>query len=197
MEREKTELNILWAIKYQSQILTSGAKKVSAAVKSTGCSYRGPTFDAQHPHGSSQTSVTPGPGDLIPSAVGACWWISLGAWWGHEDWGNGRWKKLRQRHRKDLGGLLVNTKQPRVLFVFLFSRTCFYTDSEQKAGWKAIELVSHLPALSLGESAGRLAVYRVSPASSQQFPFLPGCAFGWQSPPCVLVGNEFFPRGLY
>ena len=37
-------------------------------VKSTGCSSIGPRFDSQHPHGSSQQSVTPVPRDLIPSS---------------------------------------------------------------------------------------------------------------------------------
>ena len=36
-------------------------------VESTGCSSRGPEFNSQHPHGSSQLSVTPGPGDLPSS----------------------------------------------------------------------------------------------------------------------------------
>ena len=33
-------------------------------VKSTGCFSRGPRFNSQHLHGSSQLSVTPVPGDL-------------------------------------------------------------------------------------------------------------------------------------
>jgi hypothetical protein len=31
--------------------------------KNTGCSYRGPKFESQHPHSSLQPSVTPVPGD--------------------------------------------------------------------------------------------------------------------------------------
>ena len=33
-------------------------------VKSTSCSSRGPGFSSQHPHGSSQVSLTPVPEDL-------------------------------------------------------------------------------------------------------------------------------------
>ena len=36
--------------------------------KSTGCSCRGPGFDSQHPHGSSQVCASPVPGDLMPSS---------------------------------------------------------------------------------------------------------------------------------
>jgi hypothetical protein len=36
-------------------------------VKSTDCSSRGPRFNSQHLHGSSQLSVTPVSGDLVPS----------------------------------------------------------------------------------------------------------------------------------
>jgi hypothetical protein len=39
-------------------------------VKSTGCSYRAPRFNSQHPHGGSQPSIIPVPGDLIPSSAG-------------------------------------------------------------------------------------------------------------------------------
>jgi hypothetical protein len=34
------------------------------AFKSTGCSFKGLRFTSQYPHGSSQLSVTPVPGDL-------------------------------------------------------------------------------------------------------------------------------------
>jgi hypothetical protein len=35
-------------------------------VKRTGCSSRGPEFNSQHLHGSSQLSITIVPGDLVP-----------------------------------------------------------------------------------------------------------------------------------
>ncbi|CAO2583729.1 17-beta-hydroxysteroid dehydrogenase 13 [Lemmus lemmus] len=38
-----------------------------SAVGSSDCSSRGPGFDSQHPHGSSQLSVTPVPRDPTPS----------------------------------------------------------------------------------------------------------------------------------
>jgi hypothetical protein len=38
-----------------------------SAVKFTSCSFRGLGFSSQHPHGSSQPSETPFPGDLTPS----------------------------------------------------------------------------------------------------------------------------------
>ena len=38
----------------------------SSVVKSTDYSSRGPRFNSQHPHGSSQLSVTPVPGDPTP-----------------------------------------------------------------------------------------------------------------------------------
>ena len=41
--------------------------RVGSAVKSTGCSCRGPRFDSQHPHGGSQSSVIPVPERLIPA----------------------------------------------------------------------------------------------------------------------------------
>ena len=37
-----------------------------SAVKSTGCSSRGPRFHSKHSHGSSQSSVNPVPDDLMP-----------------------------------------------------------------------------------------------------------------------------------
>jgi hypothetical protein len=40
-------------------------------VKSTGYSCRGPRFISQHPHGSTELSVTPVPRDLTPSS-GLC-----------------------------------------------------------------------------------------------------------------------------
>ena len=42
-----------------------------SVVKSTGCSSRGPQFNSQHPHGSSQLSVTPASGDPTPSDIHA------------------------------------------------------------------------------------------------------------------------------
>lgn len=41
-------------------------------VKSIGFSFRGPRFKSQHPHGSSQSSVTPVLGDMTPSHRHAC-----------------------------------------------------------------------------------------------------------------------------
>lgn len=35
---------------------------------STGCSYRGPVFESQSPHGSLQPSVSPFPGDPMSSS---------------------------------------------------------------------------------------------------------------------------------
>jgi hypothetical protein len=40
--------------------------------ESTDCSSRGPGFNSQHPQSSSQLSVTPVPGDLIPSHTHIC-----------------------------------------------------------------------------------------------------------------------------
>jgi hypothetical protein len=45
-----------------------GAWKV---VKRTDCSCRGPRLGSQHPHGSPQLSLTPVPGDMMPS-TGLC-----------------------------------------------------------------------------------------------------------------------------
>jgi hypothetical protein len=39
------------------------------AVNITGCSSRGPRFNSQHPHGSSQLTVTPALEDLTPSHI--------------------------------------------------------------------------------------------------------------------------------
>lgn len=41
--------------------------EIGLAVKSAECSPRGPDFESQHPHGSSETSVTPVRRDPIPS----------------------------------------------------------------------------------------------------------------------------------
>ena len=38
-----------------------------SAVKSTGCFYRGYRCGSEHPHGGPQPSVTPVPGDVMPS----------------------------------------------------------------------------------------------------------------------------------
>lgn len=40
----------------------------SSVLKSTCCFPRGPELDSQHPYSSSQTSLTPVPGDLMPSS---------------------------------------------------------------------------------------------------------------------------------
>ena len=40
-------------------------------VKSAGCSCKEPRFNSQHPHGGSQPSITPAPGDLMLSS-GLC-----------------------------------------------------------------------------------------------------------------------------
>ena len=45
-------------------------RRDGSAVKSTGYSSREPGFSSQHPHGSSQLSVVPVPGHLIPSHAG-------------------------------------------------------------------------------------------------------------------------------
>jgi hypothetical protein len=44
-----------------------GGWRDGSEVKNTDYSSRGPGFNSQHPHGSSQLSVTPVPGDLTPS----------------------------------------------------------------------------------------------------------------------------------
>ena len=44
-----------------------GSHRDGPAVKSTSCPPRGPGFDSKHPHGSSQLSVNPVPGHLMPS----------------------------------------------------------------------------------------------------------------------------------
>jgi hypothetical protein len=41
-------------------------------VKNTGCSSRGPSFNCQHPHGSSELSVIPVPGEFAPSHTYIC-----------------------------------------------------------------------------------------------------------------------------
>ena len=43
-----------------------GGWRDGSEVKSTDCSSRRPRFNSQHPHGSSQLSVTPVPGNLTP-----------------------------------------------------------------------------------------------------------------------------------
>ena len=42
-------------------------RRGDSVVNSIGCSFRGPGFNSQHPHGGSQLSVAPVPGNLIPS----------------------------------------------------------------------------------------------------------------------------------
>jgi hypothetical protein len=44
-----------------------GAGEVTQWLRALGCSSRGPGFNSQHPHGSSQLSVTPVPADPTPS----------------------------------------------------------------------------------------------------------------------------------
>ena len=43
-----------------------GGRRDGSVVKSTGCSSQGPKFNFQHPHGSSQLSPTPVPGNPTP-----------------------------------------------------------------------------------------------------------------------------------
>ena len=47
--------------------MSSGGWRDDSAVRSTGCSSRGPGFNSQNPHGGSQLSVAPIPGDQAPS----------------------------------------------------------------------------------------------------------------------------------
>jgi hypothetical protein len=53
-------------------LIVCGAWRGGSAVESTGCSFREWGFDSQHPHGSSQLSVTPVPGDPTPSHRHTC-----------------------------------------------------------------------------------------------------------------------------
>jgi hypothetical protein len=50
---------------YSYLLKNSGAEEMA---KNTSCSLKGPSFNSQHPHGSSQPSTTPVPGDPVPSA---------------------------------------------------------------------------------------------------------------------------------
>lgn len=56
--------------------------KDGSAIKSTGCSYKGPRFSSQHPNGDSQPSVTQAPmglgSDTFSGLVGhqACIWCT-------------------------------------------------------------------------------------------------------------------------
>ena len=50
----------------------AGGWRSGSVVKSTGCFSRVPRFNSQHPHGSSQLSLTPVPGDPTPSLRHAC-----------------------------------------------------------------------------------------------------------------------------
>lgn len=61
-----SERNITWyaRVKYNA---TQGWRD-GPADRSTGFSCRGPGFSAQHPHGDSWSSVTPGPGDAVPAS---------------------------------------------------------------------------------------------------------------------------------
>jgi hypothetical protein len=54
-------LILIIAIKAQ---LNEKGWRNNSMVKSDGCSFRRPKFNSQHPHGSSQLSVTPVPRDL-------------------------------------------------------------------------------------------------------------------------------------
>lgn len=46
----------------------SSQRMQTAWIGDTGCSFRGPRFDLKHPHGGSQSSLIPGPSDLILSS---------------------------------------------------------------------------------------------------------------------------------
>jgi hypothetical protein len=54
-------VRILLYSKLLKYLIFLGLERCSA-VKSTACSSKGTWFDSQHPHGSSQLSVTPTPG---------------------------------------------------------------------------------------------------------------------------------------
>lgn len=65
-ERRKEVKRLPWAILRLSQKTKQNNKanrKTGSAAKSIGHSSRGPSFDSQHPHGASQPSVTPVPGN--------------------------------------------------------------------------------------------------------------------------------------
>lgn len=49
-----------------------GARRDGSVVRSTSCSSKGPSFNSQHPHGSSHLPVTPDPKDLTPSQGSVC-----------------------------------------------------------------------------------------------------------------------------
>jgi hypothetical protein len=68
---QKTKINKLnknklrkntWKILHL-KVLKMGGWRDGSVVKSTGCSSRGPRFNSQHLHGSSQLSATPVPGE--------------------------------------------------------------------------------------------------------------------------------------
>ena len=56
----------------QFKNMNSRGWRDDSAVKSTGCSSRGPGFNSQHLHGSSQLSVTPVPGDVMSTYRHIC-----------------------------------------------------------------------------------------------------------------------------
>lgn len=69
---------ILRIVMPEIQIVTLGAGEMVQQFKSTGFSSRAPGFNSQYPRGSSQLSVTPVSGDLMPSSrlcgYQACMW---------------------------------------------------------------------------------------------------------------------------
>jgi hypothetical protein len=56
----------------KSILKRKGGSRDSLVVKSPSCSSRGPGFNSQHPHSSSQLFVTLVPGDLTPSNRHTC-----------------------------------------------------------------------------------------------------------------------------
>lgn len=51
---------------YETLKVILGAREMALQLKSTGCSCRGAGFIYQHLHGSSQSSITPVAGNLMP-----------------------------------------------------------------------------------------------------------------------------------
>jgi hypothetical protein len=55
-----------------NQNLGAGEIAISIAIESTDCSSNRPRVNSQHPHGGSQPSIIPVPGDLTPSHRHIC-----------------------------------------------------------------------------------------------------------------------------